>query len=55
MNGFGAGDSTRLDAFTQTFVQPQVPLPSTPWLLLAAGTAWFEVRRRQLPKRLRPD
>ena len=54
LNGFAAGDSTRLDSFTQTFSQ-QVPIPSTPWLLLAAAAAWFEVRRRQLPKRPRYD
>lgn len=53
LNGFALGDGSRLDSFSQTFTQSQVPVPSTAWLLLAAGVGWFEVRRRQLPRRPR--
>lgn len=44
--GFGSGDSTSLNAFTQTFRQQQVPVPATSWLVLAGGLAWFTARRR---------
>lgn len=46
LNGFATGDSSQLDWFTQTFTQQQVPVPATPWLLLAAGLAGFAIRRR---------
>lgn len=52
LQGFAPGGSINPEQFNQTFLQ-KLPVPSTAWLLAAAGVAWFEVKRRRLPKRLR--